>query len=208
MTRSTHEREISEATETAAESALAVIDVVHSVHDELELPDGFRAEIMEGQLFIGATPNIKHARIIRSIDVALTAAILEAYECYQVVTGQEPDGDRYVPDLGVWSVDMVDEESEAWLMNTADLLLAVEVTSSGREDRDYAKGGRIRAGGRAGLLPGGPQAPPLHPAHRAGGGQLPDDSAHRLRQAGDDPTRDARRARHRLVNGRPAATAR
>ena len=146
MTRSTHEREISEATETAAESALAVIDVVHSVHDELELPDGFRAEIMEGQLFIGATPNIKHARIIRSIDVALTAAIPEAYECYQIVTGQDPEGDRYVPDLGVWPKAALGE-AEGWLMNTADLLLAVEVTSSGREDRDYAKAaGYARAG--------------------------------------------------------------
>ena len=63
MTRPTHEREISEAAETAEKPAVpAVIDVVQSVHDGLELPEGFRAEITDGQLFIGAAPNIKPAR--------------------------------------------------------------------------------------------------------------------------------------------------
>ena len=146
MTCAMYEREISEAAETAEEPALAR-SVVRSVHNGLELPEGFQAEIMEGQIFIGATPNIKHARIIRSIDVALTAALPEAYECYQVVAGQEPEGDRRVPDLGVWPVDMVDEESEAWLMDTADPLVAVEVASAGQEDRDHAKAaGYARAG--------------------------------------------------------------
>lgn len=147
MTCAAEDQERSEAAETPEEPTLTTSDVVRRVHDGLELPEGFQGEIMGGQLFIGATPNIKHARIIRNIDVALTAAIPETHECYQVVTGQEPEGNRYVPDLGVWPVDMVDEESEAWLMDTADLLLAVEVTSAGREDRDYAKAaGYARAG--------------------------------------------------------------
>jgi len=55
------------------------------------------------------------------------------------ITGEEPEGDRYVPDLGVWPLSALKAEPEEWLLETAALYLAVEITSPGQEDRDYAK---------------------------------------------------------------------
>jgi len=125
-----------------------VIEVVQKVHDELELPEGYTAQIIKGQLVVRATPSKKHAIIVRKIDRALTAVLpQEKYDCYQNITGQEPDGDRFIPDLGVWPQEELKEDSDEWVAPAASLLLAVEVTSSGSESHDYDKiEGYARAG--------------------------------------------------------------
>lgn len=125
-----------------------LVEVVQKIHDELELPEGYTAQIIKGQLVIMATPSKKHAIIVRKIDRALAAALpREKYDCYQNITGQEPDGDRFIPDLGIWPQEALEDDSEGWLARTASLLLAVEVTSPGGESHDYDKiEGYARAG--------------------------------------------------------------
>lgn len=125
-----------------------LIEVVHKIHDELELPEGYTAQIIKGQLVIMATPSKKHAIIVRRIDRALTAVLpQEKYDCYQNITGQEPEGDRFIPDLGVWPQEALEDDSDQWLARTTSLLLAVEVTSPGSEPHDYDKiGGYAHAG--------------------------------------------------------------
>lgn len=125
----------------------SVIQAVHAVHDALELPEGLKAEIIEGQLVIVPTANIQHARIVKRIARAIDASLPPDCETLTDITGEEPEGDRYVPDLGIWPVDVLEATPEGWLLETAALLLAVEVTSPGQEDRDYAKAdGYARAG--------------------------------------------------------------
>jgi Uma2 family endonuclease len=115
------------------------IELAHAAHDNLELPEGFQAEIIEGQIVIVATPNVKHALIVGDVHEALSPALPKTYKCLQVLTGQEPEGDRYIPDLGAWPLTVMREDESRWLMSAGDLLIAVEVTSPGSEDDDYAK---------------------------------------------------------------------
>ena len=125
----------------------SVLQAVHAVHDALELPEGLKAEIIEGQLVIMATPNVKHALILAAIEDAVRLAVPSGHRAFSNITGEEPEGDRYVPDLGVWPLSALEEEPEEWLLETSTLYLAVEVTSPGQEDRDYAKeAGYARAG--------------------------------------------------------------
>lgn len=147
MTTMTAERDV-DGDEFEPPTEPTLIEVVHKIHDDLELPEGFTAQIIKGQLIVMPTPTKKHAFIIRKIDRALIRALPEdKYDCYQEITGEEPEGDRYIPDLGVWPQAALAEDFEGWLGRAGDLLLAVEVTSPGSESADYDKTeGYARAG--------------------------------------------------------------
>jgi hypothetical protein len=69
------------------------IDVVHQIHDSLEVPDGFRAEIIEGQITVAASPFGKHAFIVSRIRRATQDALPPGHDLFEVTTAQEPGGD-------------------------------------------------------------------------------------------------------------------
>ena len=123
------------------------IEVVHQAHDALELPEGYTAQIIKGLLVIMATPNARHAYIVGEIEDALRGCLPAGLRTYQNTTGQEPDGDRYIPDLGVWPKALLRSMGDEWVFDATQLLVAVEVTSRGQEAHDYDKvEGYARAG--------------------------------------------------------------
>ena len=127
-------------------SSLTEIEVVHQVHDSLELPDGFHAEIIEGQISVAASPFGKHAFIVWHIKESTQSALTPGHGLFEVTTAQEPDGDRYIPDLVAWPIELMQTDTE-WVFSTTECEFAVEVTSPGQQKRDYKKAaGYARAG--------------------------------------------------------------
>jgi Uma2 family endonuclease len=123
-----------------------VMDVVQAIHDGLELPEGYRAEIVGGQISVAPSPFGMHAYIVAKIRRAATAALPADHDLYENVTLEEPDGDRYIPDLALLP-DALMRTRRDWVFPMGMCLLAVEVTSPGQEGRDYVKAaGYARAG--------------------------------------------------------------
>jgi Uma2 family endonuclease len=121
--------------------------VVRALHDQLDPPEGWRVEIVEGTITVAATPFGKHASIIRRIRMAIEPTLPpEEYGFYENLPCEEPEIDRYVPDLGVWPVEYVDRDDQ-WVFEAEMCALAIEVTSPDQAKRDYAKAaGYARAG--------------------------------------------------------------
>ncbi|HXR70825.1 MAG TPA: Uma2 family endonuclease [Actinocrinis sp.] len=127
-------------------------DVVQSIHDDLELPEGYRAEIIGGQIAVAASPFGIHAFILQEIRDAAHGRLPREHRLYENITLEEPDGDRYIPDLALMP-DALLRNRRQWTFPMGLCLLAVEVTSPGQEERDYHKAtGYARAGVRVYLL--------------------------------------------------------
>jgi Uma2 family endonuclease len=122
-------------------------EVIRALHDQLDPPEGYRVEIIEGKITVAATPFGKHASIVRRIRMAIEPTLpSEEYGFYENLTCEEPEIDRYVPDLGVWPVEYVDSDDE-WVFAAEMCVFAAEVTSPQQAKRDYAKAiGYARAG--------------------------------------------------------------
>lgn len=133
-------------TAVLAERDLDVRDMVRSVHDDLDLPEGYRAEIIGGRIAVSASPFGKHALIVRRIERAVGDALPPDYEAFENTTLEEPNSDRYIPDLAVWPVALLDND-EQWIFPAAECVFVLEVTSPWQETRDrnkaegYARGG-------------------------------------------------------------------
>lgn len=123
-----------------------LMDVVQSIHDGLELPEGYRAEIVGGQIAVAASPFGMHAYILLEIRDATMGRLPQGHRLYENVTVEEPDGDRYIPDLALLP-DALMRTRRQWIFAMGMCRLVVEVTSPGQEDRDYRKTvGYARAG--------------------------------------------------------------
>lgn len=123
-----------------------LMDVVQSIHDGLELPEGYRAEIVGGQIAVAASPFGMHAYILAVIRRAAEGYVPSDHYLYENITVEEPDGDRYIPDLALLP-DALMRTRRQWIFTMGMCRLVVEVTSPGQEDRDYRKTvGYARAG--------------------------------------------------------------
>lgn len=119
--------------------SLSEIDVVHQVHDSLELPDGFRAEIIEGQIAVAASPFAQHAFIVWYLKEMTQKALPPGFGLFEVTTAQEPGGDRYIPDLVAWPIELIKGRRKDWVLSTTECEFVVEVTSPDQQKRDYKK---------------------------------------------------------------------
>jgi Uma2 family endonuclease len=120
--------------------------VVRALHDQLDPPEGYRIEIIEGKIEVAATPMGRHAVLVRRIRQAVERDTPPEIGAFENITLEEPEIDRYIPDLAVWPEELVDTEAE-WVFAGEGCLLAVEVTSPDQERRDYAKAdGYARSG--------------------------------------------------------------
>lgn len=115
-----------------------LLDVVHSIHDDLELPEGYRAEIIGGQIAVAASPFGIHAFILQELREAAHGRLPHGHRLYENVTLEEPGGDRYIADLALMPDKLMRTRTQ-WVFQMAMCLLAVEVTSPGQEARDYSK---------------------------------------------------------------------
>lgn len=121
-------------------------DVVQSIHDRLELSEGYRAEIVGSQIAVAMPRFGMHAYILAEIRRSADSAMPAGHHLYGNITLEEPDGDRYIPDLALLP-DAPLRTRRQWIFPTGMCRAAIEVTSPGLEDRDYRKmPGYARAG--------------------------------------------------------------
>lgn len=114
---------------------------------ELDVPEGWRAEIDEGRIVLVPPPHAHHNGIAAKVQRRLYATLPEELEIYQTLgVHVAPLGKLYVPDLVVLPTELIaaadPETSDP--MDASEALLVVEITSRGnaREDRTaYARAG-------------------------------------------------------------------
>jgi hypothetical protein len=58
-----------------------LLEVVHAIHDDLELPEGYRAEVIGGQITVAASPFGMHAFIVAEIRKAMLGNLPAATAC-------------------------------------------------------------------------------------------------------------------------------
>lgn len=125
-------------TTTTTTRATSTAAAVRAIHDEINPPEGYRVEIIAGNIPVAPPPFGKHASIARRIRLAVEAESPAGYGAFDNVTLEEPEVDRYVPDLAVWPLALIDSDTQ-WAFPGDRCLIAVEVTSPNQEQRDYAK---------------------------------------------------------------------
>jgi Uma2 family endonuclease len=115
-------------------------DLMLRTWKELDLPDGWRAEIIEGGLFLVAPPTVEHAHIVSLIQRELYREFLRdggglsEASVHQTLDVRVPlRTGVYIPDLVVLPYSAMEYEPEAMM---SDALLVVEVTSRSTADRD------------------------------------------------------------------------
>ncbi|KOU00873.1 restriction endonuclease [Streptomyces sp. NRRL F-2295] len=119
---------------------------------ELDVPEGWRAEIDERQIVLVPPPHAHHNGIAAKNQRRLYATLPEDLEIYQTLGIHiAPLGKLYVPDLVVMPAELIaaaaPETSDP--MDASEALLVVEITSRGNAREDRTK--KYRAYARAGV---------------------------------------------------------
>ncbi|MER6120215.1 Uma2 family endonuclease [Streptomyces sp. NPDC001743] len=119
---------------------------------ELDVPEGWRAEIDEGQIVLVPPPHAHHNGIAAKVQRRLYANLPDELEIYQTLGVHVAPLDKlYVPDLVVMPAELIDaadpETSDP--VDASEALLIVEITSKGNAREDRTK--KYRAYARAGV---------------------------------------------------------
>ncbi|WP_030933054.1 Uma2 family endonuclease [Streptomyces sp. NRRL B-24720] len=109
---------------------------------ELDVPEGWRAEIDEAQIVLVPPPHAHHNGIAAKVQRRLYRDLPEELEIYQTLGIHVAPLDKlYVPDLVVMPSELIDaadpESSDP--MEASDALLIVEITSKGNAREDLTK---------------------------------------------------------------------
>lgn len=105
------------------------------VSERLDVPEGFRVEIIGGCITVSPAPQVRHAKAVRVLETVLRPALPPDTLDLQLVTLEiARTGERYVPDLAVLPESaLIDDE---WLFSAEACLLAAEVTAPSSIDSD------------------------------------------------------------------------
>lgn len=126
---------------------------LHTLAESLELPDGYRAEIITGSIVVSPTPTYRHALIVKAIERVLDRAENTDLVTLQMVTVEVAESDdRYVPDLVVLPTLVAqgnDWDGPDWIRPADELELAVEVVSPRSDAYDWKV--KVRGYARAGV---------------------------------------------------------
>lgn len=119
---------------------------------ELDVPEGWRAEIDEGQIVLVPPPHAHHNGIAAKVQRRLYTHLPDELGIYQTLGVHVAPLDKlYVPDLVVMPAELIDaadpETSDP--MDASEALLIVEITSKGDARDDRTK--KYRAYARAGV---------------------------------------------------------
>ncbi|MDX3057222.1 Uma2 family endonuclease [Streptomyces sp. NE06-03E] len=119
---------------------------------ELDVPEGWRAEIDEGQIVLVPPPHAHHNGIAEMVQRLLYRGLPDALGIYQTLGVHVAPLDKlYVPDLVVMPTELITaadpEASDP--MDASEALLIVEITSKGNAREDRTK--KYRAYARAGV---------------------------------------------------------
>ncbi|MFI6948735.1 Uma2 family endonuclease [Streptomyces sp. NPDC050422] len=119
---------------------------------ELDVPEGWRAEIDEGQIVLVPPPHAHHNGIAAKVQRRLYANLPDALEIYQTLGVHVAPLDKlYVPDLVVMPAELIDaaDSESSDPVDASEALLVVEITSKGNARDDRTK--KYRAYARAGV---------------------------------------------------------
>jgi Uma2 family endonuclease len=106
--------------------------------EELDVPPGFRAEIIRGDIVLSPFSTSKHSQICAQISRQLwpLASEREWYLANELGVRIERTNEGLTPDLVVLPMAVLDEEEETQAVDSGELLLAVGVTSNSSVLRD------------------------------------------------------------------------
>ncbi|WP_393915909.1 Uma2 family endonuclease [Halostreptopolyspora alba] len=104
--------------------------------EQLDVPEGYRTEIIRGTIVMSPTPSVKHAAVVRRLYDQLAPQLPETVVALQVVSVAAPDSDDDYcwPDLAVLPVAV--EEEDDWLVPADTVELVVEVVSPSNATSD------------------------------------------------------------------------
>ena len=105
--------------------------------DSLELPPGYKAELIEGEIVVVPPPGFNHEAFLVKIQYQLYVRKWGAAGNLGVIT---PLG-KFIPDLSVAALEYFDRDSDESWQGSDDIAMVVEVTSS-NPDKD--RGARRR----------------------------------------------------------------
>ncbi|NYJ36284.1 Uma2 family endonuclease [Nocardiopsis aegyptia] len=124
----------------AVEGPLPHWEIMLRALDDLNVPEGWRAEIIEGEIIVVAPPDYEHSQIVWLMTKALTREVLREgsalahAEVHQTQDLKIPrTGSMYFPDLMVLPESAPDPDAEN---PAADAILVMEVTSRSTAKRD------------------------------------------------------------------------
>ncbi|MFJ8771292.1 Uma2 family endonuclease [Streptomyces microflavus] len=119
---------------------------------ELDVPEGWRAEIDEGRIVLVPPPHAHHSGIAAKVQRRLYRGLPEELGIYQTLgVHVAPLGKLYVPDLVVMPAELINtaDPDTSDPLDAAEALLIVEITSKGNAREDRTK--KYRAYARAGV---------------------------------------------------------
>ena len=115
-----------------------VTDPLGYAADHIQVPEGHRVEVIEGEIVVSPTPQGRHAVVAYELREQLRAAVPAGFLHVENVTLQLPASrQRYIPDVVILPRDMLD--SPEWLFPAEAALLVVEITSPDNADIDRVK---------------------------------------------------------------------
>ncbi|MCC9310902.1 Uma2 family endonuclease [Kitasatospora sp. RB6PN24] len=111
----------------------AVDDRMVGIFENLEVPEGLKAELLRGEIVMTAGPDVVHNLIVAAIQQQVP------YQRWRAIGTQDlsfpNDGSEPQPDLVVFERGAVEEHGR--LLPAASVTLVVEVVSKTSVDRDY-----------------------------------------------------------------------
>lgn len=112
--------------------------------EDLEVPEGYKTELLRGEIVMMAGPDVVHNRIIQSVQDQIPGDSWERLQTQDVSILEEASEPQ--PDLVVLELDAGPESGR--LMPTEVITMLVEVVSKTSVDRDYGIKRNIYAAGK------------------------------------------------------------
>lgn len=103
--------------------------------EHVDVPEGYRVEIIEGNILVSSTPLASHGFVTSILHYAVHAAVPDGMEAVQMVSIELPEtGQRYIPDLAVFPKEAL--RQEVWRLPADIAMLVAEVISPGNAQTD------------------------------------------------------------------------
>lgn len=110
-------------------------DQLADAADQVDVPQGYRVEIIEGNIIVSPTPLGPHSLITMALQYELKATLPTGHAAVQNVTLVLPQtSQRYIPDLAVLPREIL--RQEIWKFPIDAAALVAEVTSPGNAQTD------------------------------------------------------------------------
>ncbi|MQM25079.1 Uma2 family endonuclease [Glycomyces albidus] len=106
--------------------------------EDFDAPPGFRAEIIEGDIILSPSPTSKHSLIFADLNrqIGPLGSEQDWYFTAEIGVRVEHTGEVFIPDLVAVPAVVLTEGEETSVIDSQDLLLAVEITSDSTYKRD------------------------------------------------------------------------